>query len=364
MTTTLTPAEVFPPGEYLRDELEERGWTVTEFAEIIGRPVQAVSEILNGKKEITTETACALSEALGTTPDLWLNLQTNYRLFEQRTRSAPDSPPSPVARRARLRNLVPLAKVRARGWVPNTDDLDVLERAVTQLLEIESLDARPAFALAARRANSTQPISLEQTAWLAHVRAEAAKQKVAAFDPEKLATLALDVPRLTQEGPSKVRLLRDRFAACGVALVFSEGLQGGKLDGAVTFLSDGRPVVALTTRGDRFDSVLFTLLHECAHLALGHISPEGPVIVDDDLMSTQTDPNEIAANEQALTWLFPGGYEINSTSVQGILDAACRYEVHPSVVIGRIQRDTGDWRRHRSRIPKVRPYLAEAGLMS
>jgi len=32
MTTTYTPAEVFPPGEYLRDELEERGWTVTEFA--------------------------------------------------------------------------------------------------------------------------------------------------------------------------------------------------------------------------------------------------------------------------------------------------------------------------------------------
>lgn len=55
MTTTLTPAEVFPPGEYLRDELEERGWTVTEFAEIIGRPVQAVSEILNNKKEITTD---------------------------------------------------------------------------------------------------------------------------------------------------------------------------------------------------------------------------------------------------------------------------------------------------------------------
>ena len=34
------PAHAFPPGEYLRDELEERGWTVTEFAEIIGRPIQ------------------------------------------------------------------------------------------------------------------------------------------------------------------------------------------------------------------------------------------------------------------------------------------------------------------------------------
>lgn len=54
-------ATVSPAGEYLRDELEERGWTVTELAEIIGRPVQAVSEILNGRKEITTNTACALA---------------------------------------------------------------------------------------------------------------------------------------------------------------------------------------------------------------------------------------------------------------------------------------------------------------
>ena len=58
------------------------------------------------------------------------------------------------------------------------------------------------------------------------------------------------------------------------------------------------------------------------------------MIVDDDLAAAQTDPNEIAANDQASEWLFPGGYEIATTSVQAILDAAVRYEVHPSVVRG------------------------------
>ena len=106
MTTTLTPAEVFPPGEYLRDELEERCWTVTEFAEIIGRPAQAVSEILNNKKEITTDGdrvrrgvrhhAVAVAE-----------LQTSYRVWLQ-SHSDPAAEPSPVARRARLRNLAPV----------------------------------------------------------------------------------------------------------------------------------------------------------------------------------------------------------------------------------------------------------------
>lgn len=43
-------AEVFPAGEYLAEELEERGWTQAEFAEILGRPPQFVSEIISGKK--------------------------------------------------------------------------------------------------------------------------------------------------------------------------------------------------------------------------------------------------------------------------------------------------------------------------
>jgi len=80
MTLPQLPAEAFPPGEYLRDELEERGWTVTEFAGIIGRTVQDVSEILNAEQLITPDTARSLSEALGTSAEVWLNLQAAYPL--------------------------------------------------------------------------------------------------------------------------------------------------------------------------------------------------------------------------------------------------------------------------------------------
>ncbi len=364
MTTVLAPAEAFPPGEYLRDELEERCWTVTEFAEIIGRPVQAVSEILNGKKEITTETALAIAEALGTTPELWLNLQTTYRLFEQRSKPELAKALGPVARRARLRNLVPLSKVRSRGWIPKTDDLDAVEAAVTELLEIDSLDLPPKFALAARRANTAEPITVEQTAWLAHIRRVAASIDVSSYDPTALGTLAAEVPRMLIKGPDELHRLPPEFARCGVILVFSEGLPGGKLDGAVTFVRSGDPVIGLTARGDRLDGLIFTLLHECAHLTLGHITPDGPVIVDDNVAEAQTDPREIEANEHASAWLFPGGFEVASTTVPAIMEAALRYEVHPCVVIGRVQRDLGDWALHRARIPKVRPYLNEAGLLT
>ena len=55
--TERIPAEVFPPGEFLADELEARSWTQVEFAELIRRPTKLVNEIIAGKKVITPETA-------------------------------------------------------------------------------------------------------------------------------------------------------------------------------------------------------------------------------------------------------------------------------------------------------------------
>ena len=363
MASNYKAAEAFPPGEYLRDELEARDWTQSEFAEIIGRPAQVVSEILNAKKEITPETAVAVSEALGTSAEVWLNLQTRYRLFLLRSQRT-DTTLTPVERRARLRTAVPLAEARRRGWLPDTDDLDVLEAAACDLLEIASLDEESGFAAAARRSNTGDPISLKQTAWLGRVRRVAAPQPVAEFDTARLAGVAPSLPRHLEDGPDRLTEVPALLAACGVRLVFCEGLRSGKLDGAVSFLADGRPVIGLTTRGDRFDSLLFTLLHECAHLVLGHITPDSGPRVDVDLAGGTADPDETEANRRATEWLFPGGFTTPGRSLSAVMDAAVHHRVHPSVIIGQIQWRTQNHSLHRARIPRVRPTLESANLMT
>jgi len=90
------PAEVFPPGDYIRGELEARKWTQVDFARIIGRPLQAVNEIVNGKKRITVETAKEIGAAFGTGPEVWVNLQSYYDLH-----STPDPDPR-IERRAAM----------------------------------------------------------------------------------------------------------------------------------------------------------------------------------------------------------------------------------------------------------------------
>lgn len=67
-------ADLSSVGEILADELDARGWTHTDFAEILGHPTQFVSEIISGEKEITHESASQIGAALGTSTEFWLNL--------------------------------------------------------------------------------------------------------------------------------------------------------------------------------------------------------------------------------------------------------------------------------------------------
>ena len=76
----LRPARLVSPGIILRRELDARGWTQRDLAEILGRPAQAISEIVQGSKRITAETALELSAALETSAEVWLQLDAGYRL--------------------------------------------------------------------------------------------------------------------------------------------------------------------------------------------------------------------------------------------------------------------------------------------
>lgn len=355
MTDTMTPAEAFPPGQFLRDELAERGWAEGEFAEIIGRPVQAVSEILNGKKEITPETAVAIGAALGTTAELWVNLQATYRLHQARITEA--SKVKPVERRARLRELVPVRELQKRKWLPDINDLDMLEAAVCDLLRLESIDAEPQLAVAARRSNAESRFTPEQMAWIARVQKLGAERITAAYDAAALATLAALLVRRI-DGPQALGHLRSWLADCGVALVIELPLRNSKMDGIVSF-STGTPIIGLSTRGDRMDGFVFTLLHEIAHLTLGHVH-SGELGVDEDLDPQDKSEREQEANAAAAAWIFetPPTLPVGELTQRILVETAQAHGVHVCFLIGRLQNEGRlDWKDYRSTIPKVRPFI-------
>ena len=68
------------PGEIWRDELEELGMSANAFAEALDGPANRISAILKGQRGVTADTALRLSRYLGTTPQVWLNLQKAFEL--------------------------------------------------------------------------------------------------------------------------------------------------------------------------------------------------------------------------------------------------------------------------------------------
>lgn len=100
-TERVWPDLDIPPGEILAEELAARGLTQSQLARQLGRPLQAVNEIIRGKKRITGETALQLADALGTSAELWMRLETDHELNKARlSRQARGVSRAPLARHA------------------------------------------------------------------------------------------------------------------------------------------------------------------------------------------------------------------------------------------------------------------------
>ena len=79
--TAYSPSEVSPPGETLRELLEERGIPQAELALRMGRPRKTISEIINGKAALTHETALQLELVLGVPASFWNSRERTYRAY-------------------------------------------------------------------------------------------------------------------------------------------------------------------------------------------------------------------------------------------------------------------------------------------
>lgn len=68
------------PGEHLAEELSALKMSAAELARKIGVPTNRVTQILNGTRSITGDTALRLAHFFGTSAQFWLNLQSLYEL--------------------------------------------------------------------------------------------------------------------------------------------------------------------------------------------------------------------------------------------------------------------------------------------
>lgn len=330
-----------PPGFYIREELEARGWSQRDLAFILGYTEQTITKVISGKSGISAEMAKALGAAFGTSASLWAGLQKEWELREARD-------PDPAIRdRAAMQGKFPIREMISRGWLMEAEQ-SVLEMQFRRFFEMDQANTDVPFAAAARKTRQDRH-SPEELAWLYRVRQLARQMNVPVYSKDKLQA-ALQSLRSLMVDAEDVRFVPEILANCGIRFVVVEKLVNCKIDGVCTWLDD-QPVIGMSLRHNRLDNFWFVLRHEIEHV-LAEDGKDGNEIIDADMddpytrsiVDTDIKEQEQAADDAAKNFAFahdkllsfyrrkePYIYE------RDVIGFASLNEVHPAIVVGQIQ---------------------------
>jgi len=330
------PDEASPPGVMLADTLGAKGISQTELAKRTGRPIQALNEIIKGKKAITPETALELERVLGTPAYIWLNLERDYRYNKARLEDLRRLDAQVAEGRA-----YPYAEMAKLGWVAATRDPIERVRELLKYFGVARLDAVTQVQPVAYRKSRTKNASPQAlAAWLRKGEIEAAEVKTKPFDVRKLKDSLPRIRQMTQSPPQKFQQpLCDLCAECGVALVFVPHLPKTYANGAVRWLDKDTALAQLSVL-HRYDDIFwFSLFHELGHLLLH--GKRDVFVESPDMEKTE---KERAADKFAADMLIPPD-EFRRLSLstffsrEAVIRFAQEIGIAPSIVVGRLQHE-------------------------
>lgn len=321
-----------PPGETIREQLENRGMTQKEFAQRMDMSEKHISNLINGKVELTIEMALRLEDVFGIPASFWSNLERIYR--EKLVRVEHELT---LENDEEITKKFPYSKMAQLEWVPKALTIEEKTKALRNFFEVAKLNilddlSIPGIAYRTNGENSTSDYAL--AAWSQKAKIEARKIETDSINIKKLENSVEAIRQMTILKPDvfcgRLRLL---LASCGIAIVFLPHIGGSFLHGA-SFVDNKHIVLGLTVRGKDADKFWFSLFHEVYHIIEGHINTQGRTSVEE----------EKAADIFARDILIPPNKFVDFINANrfyknDILNFAKEIGVDPGIVVGRLQKE-------------------------
>ena len=321
-----------PPGETIKELLEDRGISQKEFAGRIGMSEKHVSKLINGDVQLTMDVAKRLETVLGPSVQFWCRLEAFYRedLCKAQEENAMEEDIL-IAKEMPYKQMAKLGWVEdVAGWTERVINL----RKFFEVAQLRFLKESLLPAIACRKLSHTEKSDLVLLAWAQKAKLEARQIET---KPIKTEALVKDIPKLrgmTIMKPEEFSAeLVNILAGRGVAFVFMPQLSGSFLHGA-TFRDGKKLVIGMTVRGKDADKFWFSLFHELGHIILGHVgNGEG-------ITETEEQAADVFARDALIP---PKAYEVFVSAGDFGKSAICRFAdsvgIDAGIVVGRLQKE-------------------------
>ena len=330
-----------PPGEILEEELEARGMTQKELAARLGRPPQAINEIIRAKKSITPETAIGLGRVLGIDAQFWTNLEATYRMTLARGREQ-----EMLSANVQWLDEYPVRDMLKRGWIEAGRDRPGRLKALMSFLGVAVAEPQ-AFqkAVGFRITEAAQhKVSLGAlSVWLRKGELDAQDVSTADYDEDGFAEALSRIRRMTTQPPAEfIPAMSELCAEAGVAFCMVQELPKSGANGATRWLTDRKALIQMSIRNKWADIFWFTFFHEACHL-LKHRTRCRIVI---DGLDADPDVAEIEAEADrfAIDFLIdPRDWSDFCSEGHFTADSVKKFAhsvgIAPFIVVGRLQRE-------------------------
>lgn len=267
---------------------------------------------------------------LGVPAKFWNNLEAIYRekIIKAQAEKAMDVD-------IELAKKFPYSEMAKLGWVPETrgeKEKVINLRKYFEVVELSLLGSEQITRIACRSLAITEKSDLALMAWSQEAKIKACDIKTAPINIKGLISDVTEIRKMTILKPIEFcPQIKKCLADYGIALVFLPHLKGSFLQGA-SFMDGNKIVIGLTARGKDADKFWFSLFHELAHIALGHVGRPNGTTEDDEKAADKWSGDALISFEDFE--VFKNGRDYSERSV---LQFAKTQKIAPGIVVGRMQ---------------------------
>ena len=338
-TYEYNPDYAVPPGWVLEDRLDAQNISHAEFARRCGRSPKLISEIIAGKAPVEPKTAIQFERVLGVDAEIWLGIETDYRLHLEREAEA-----------IRANELIAWAKtfpvnelVKRNIFAKPNNDADRV-KSLLSFFGVASKEAwegrQKSISVAYRHSPSFKSNESALATWLRLGELDAAQVECPDYNVRSFRQALSHIRGMTADpGDSSIEDAQRLCQESGVVLAIIKPLPKTALSGATRWITPRKALIQLSARHMRDDQLWFSFFHEAAHILLH--SKRDVFVHENGVRTTDAD---VEADKWAADFLIAQSDwdRFKKDSIfdrEGILEFANQQGIAPGIVVGRLQHE-------------------------